>query len=194
MTTASLLRTVVPCALLALSAACTSSEVRPRGEWRIGGSSDALFESRDGGDFGDEVRYGAELSVGKLIGNGILVEVAADASGQDYDSETLGESESSETTALIGARYYFDTVSRVNPYLGARFGWRNIDLDSDITGIEAEDDAALWQLQLGVESFLTDNVALEAGVRFEQMYDVELSGEEDEVHTTSALLGLSFWF
>ena len=181
---------------LALFASCKMAQsVRPAkvGDWRVNGQSNALLSTRDGGDLGDTDTFQVGASAGRFISEGWMLEGIGtleatkeeDAGGNDTDIMIF--------TIGGGVRYYFDTQSPSRPYAGIQGGIASLDLDDDSTGIDDSDTAPFVRAVGGIEMFLNDHAAIDVGVSFEEIFDLELVSVEDDLQTISAFVGLSIW-
>ena len=189
------MRTIL-CASLLLAASCRIAQsVRPAsvGDWRVNAQSNAMLATRDGGDFGDTDALRAGASAGKFIADGWMLEGVGtlefaseeDTAGNDQDVQIL--------TVGAGVRYYFDTVSPTRPYTGVQAGLAYLDFDDDASGIDDSDTAPFVRVGGGMEMFLNDHVAVDAGLALEHIMDLKLNTAEDDITTVAAFVGLSIW-
>ena len=181
---------------LLLPAACKTSSPPPParvGDWRIAGASNALLASRDGGDFGDTDVFRGGVSAGRMISETLMLEGVA--TFEDSKAEDSAGNDTNLRTFSVGGgvRYYFDTQSASRPYIGVQGGIAAVDVDDDLTTIDDSDTAPFARAGIGLESFLNEHAALDIGLVYERIFNVELNSVEDDMSTVAGMIGLSVW-
>lgn len=181
--------------VLAHLAGCAATGTIPpsaAGTWRVGGSTGASFSTTDQGVFGDRVDYGAELTVGRFVSSRVLLEVAAEAAFSDLEIDGQPDIETSTATVIGGFRYYFEREGRSRPYFGLGAGISSFDVDD---GVIDESDTSLAAVgRVGYETFLSQSVTLDFGVRVMHVFDREIDGVEEDITQGAFLIGLAAWF
>lgn len=180
---------------LVLASSCASTaDVRPSeaGTWRVGGSTGGIFKTTDAGSLGDRMDYGAELSVGHFIARKLMLEVAVDASFTEIEIEDEADAELGEVSAVGGFRYYFEHTGRSRPYVGLGAGISTFDFEAE--GVDESDTALSVVGRAGFETFLSNTVTLDFGVRITQVFDREIDGVEEDILSGAFVIGLAAWF
>jgi len=185
-------------ALLAglLSTACqTSGPVRPAsiGDWRVAGASNALIASRDGGDFGDTDTIRGGISGGRFFTDEMMWEGVVTLEDTKAENSAGADTDAQVFTLGGGVRYYFDTVSASRPYAVAQAGLARLDVDDDVTGVDDSDTAPFLRVGGGLESFLNEHIAVDFGVMYERIFDLDLESANDDISTLAAMVGISVW-
>jgi hypothetical protein len=186
-------------ALLVGLVLCTScrlaQNVRPAqvGDWRINGQSNALLSTQDGGDLGDKDTFRVGASAGRFIAENWMLEGIGTLEATKQENSNGDDTDTQVFTVGAGARYYFDTQSPSRPYGVVQAGIANVDIDDDATGIDDSDTAPFVRVAGGIELFLNDYAAVDLGLAFEQIFDLEIAATEDDLTTVSGFVGLSIW-
>ena len=182
-------------ALLLLGSACATTPT-PRaiaaGDWHWAGTSNALIEFEDGGDFGDTERVAAGVSGGRFGTENLLVEGVLSASLES--EEPPGGGPDADTTILVagaGLRYYFDSHSIRRPYAGIGAGLGRFDFD--FGGIDDSDTVPVVNARLGMEVFVINLVAIDIALAVEHALDLELGGVEDDITSFGLSAGFAIW-
>lgn len=186
-------------ALLASVALCCGCATPPapaptaRGDWHFSGGSRGVFEVQDGGDFGDRDRIAAEASGGRFASERLLLEALLSVSLDSAEDDATGaDADTTVLAAGAGLRYYFDSQSLRRPYAGIAGALADFDIDVD-GGIDDSDVVPLVQVRVGLETFLTETVALDVGAGVQHAFGLDLGGVEDDLTTYGVSAGISIW-
>lgn len=184
--------------LAATSSAQTESPYRPaeRGTWYLAGGSSALFESVDGGDYGDTDSLGFTVSGGRFVADGLLLRGMLEWTSATQESGGLELDEDAYTLAA-GLRYYFCRRNAARPYLGIAAGIESLDeeIDNGAMGVLSDEDSyPVYQGELGLEVMLSRSLGIDVGLVGRKAMDVELFGVEDDLTSFGLVVGLSAWF
>jgi hypothetical protein len=157
------------------------------GAWHIGGGSNAMLDSVDHDDF-ETSTFGLTANAGKMIKHNLLVE--GDFTYLNSDVE-IGGGDIEETRLLLGGgvRYYFVDTNMGNtvPYARGLIGILHEDLD--FFGADDDDTSPYLGIGVGAETFITEWLALDYGLRLIYAFDIF----DDSLTDIGLYLGLSLW-
>lgn len=178
--------------------ATAQSEYQPasKGTWYLAGGSSGLFESVDGGDYGDTDFLGFSVSGGAFVVDGLLLRGTLEWTTATEESGNLDLDEDSYTLAA-GLRYYFVQDKATRPYLGLGVGLGSLDeeLDNGAMAVLSDDDTfPIYQAELGLEVMIARSLGIDIGLIGRRASDVELFGNQDDVTSFDVVVGLSAWF
>jgi opacity protein-like surface antigen len=183
--------------LAATATAQTQPQYQPaeKGTWYLAGGSSALFESVDGGDYGDTDSLGFSVSGGRFVADGLLLRGMVEWTSATEESGNLELDEETYTLAA-GLRYYFSQRNAVRPYLGIAAGIESLDeeIDNGAMGVLSDDDSyPVYQGELGLEVMISRSLGIDIGLVGRKAMDVELFGIEDDLTSFGLVVGLSAW-
>jgi outer membrane protein len=182
-------------ALAGASPGQSEHEPATRGTWVLGGGSSALFESGDGGDFGDSDFLGLSASGGYFLFDGLLLRGTAEWTTESVESGGLDLDETTYTLTG-GLRYYFVQEKAIRPYLGAAVGISSLDdeIDNGAMGVLSDSDTfPILEGELGLEFMIARSVGIDLGLVGRRASSVELFGVEDDLTSLGLVIGLSVW-
>jgi|SRR5688572_5763830 len=187
-------------ALPSLAATATAQSQSPyqpaeKGTWYLAGGSSALFESVDGGDYGDADSLGFTVTGGTFVVDGLLLRGMLEWTSSTQESGGLDLDEDTYTLAA-GLRYYLSRRNVTRPYLGIAAGIESLDeeIDNGAMGVLSDDDSyPVYQGELGLEVMVSRSLGIDIGLVGRRAQDVELFGIEDDLTSFGLVIGLSAW-
>jgi hypothetical protein len=191
---------LVALALPSLAATAAAQSESPhvpaeRGTWYLAGGSSALFESVDGGDYGDTDSLGFSVTGGTFVADGLLLRGMLEWTSASQESGGLELDEHAYTFAA-GLRYYPSPRNTARPYLGIAAGIESLDeeIDNGALGILSDEDSyPVFQGELGCEVMISRSLGIDIGLVGRRATDVELFGLEDDLTSLGLVVGLSAW-
>ncbi|MFN7226619.1 MAG: OmpW family outer membrane protein [Holosporales bacterium] len=127
-------------------------------------------------------------AVGYHYNNNLSAELAWDyitngATNKFSDGKNFNDGDFSSSIFFLNGRYTFDPVmqTKFRPYLGAGIGYvEEIDMDLNTGGVEtsySQDGEIAYQLMAGASYSITENIDLDAGVRYVRVDGINLQRE-----------------
>ena len=154
--------------------------------WRFSGASTASFSNTDIGDV-ETTTIGVSATGGKLISPSLLIEGVFDFENSSTEAGNA-DIDQTELRLGVGARYYFNrTGGSTFPYVRGEAGLAFVDVDAN--GAEDDDSSPYLGIGAGAETFLTQSIALDYGLRFLYAFDVF----DDELTDLALYIGFSVW-
>ena len=126
---------------------------------------------------------------------------AAFFSAQDEDAQ-LGDTEADMTRLALGIRYWFNTGTRITPYVGGGLGYYLLDGTTDntrengavvaATSISMDDMPGAF-LEGGVAFQVSDNVFINTEITYDFLLgsaDAEINGDNEDFDISALAIGL----
>lgn len=168
--------------LLSLSAFGFVNAQTEKGSWVVGGSTTIGFNSVNTKEKSDGESYdGPKVStfnftpsVGYFVMDKLAVglDLGYTSITTKYNDDGYTDKYTTSTFSILPtATYYFTTDSKVYPYLGAGLGYASAKEKED--RYETTVDGFAWKAKGGIAYFITDKVAIDLGVSFNQFSNKE---------------------
>ena len=154
----------------------------------------------DTGEFSYDTGFGFVAALGTSTQYGVRVEAELGYRKNDFDEievDGLGSADLDgdiTTTSLMGNAYYdFSSDGSFSPYIGAGFGYANVEADFDNSGDE-DDNVYAYQFILGGSFASSETLSVDLQYRYFATDDPDFDGLESEYSSHNIMIGLRHSF